>query len=175
MPNIVYIATSLDGFIAREDGNLDWLMDVPNPDNSDFGFAEFLDRVDGVIMGRRTFDIVVGFGQWPYTKPVFVLSNTMTELPDGYTDKAEVVNGKIKDIIESLSNRGINNIYIDGGKTIQCFLKEDLIDEMIITRIPVLLGKGIPLFANFERDIKFKPVKNEVLNEHLVKTTYVRE
>lgn len=175
MSNIIYIATSLDGFIARNDGNLDWLMEVPNPDKSDFGFAEFMNRVDGVIMGRKTFDIVVGFGEWAYTKPVFVLSNTLTELSDFYKDKAEIVKGEIKDILESLSARGIKNIYVDGGKTIQSFLKEDFIDEMIITRIPILLGSGIPLFADNGKDLKFKPIKNEMLNEHLVKTTYIRE
>ncbi len=71
MANYVYIATSLDGFIADKDGGLDWLMEIPSPDNSDYGFAEFMDRVDALVMGRNTFDKVVTFGEWPYTKHRF--------------------------------------------------------------------------------------------------------
>src|ERR1035438_8158888 len=119
MSNIVYIATSIDGFIAREDDSIDWLMDLPNPDKSDYGFSVFLERLDGIIMGRKTFEIVLGFKQWPYVKPVpiFVLSNFLEELPGKVSGKAEIVKGELKKIIESLKNRGINNLYIDGGKT----------------------------------------------------------
>ena len=74
MANIVYIATSLDGYIARKDGSIDWLTDIPNPEGSDFGFSAFMERIDGIIMGRGTFETVLSFGQWPYSKPVFVLS-----------------------------------------------------------------------------------------------------
>jgi len=81
MPIIVYIATSLDGHIAKKDGSIDWLMEVPNPDNSDYGFSEFIERIDGIIMGRNTFETVVGFDQWPYSKPVFVLSNNLKKPP----------------------------------------------------------------------------------------------
>ena len=86
MANYVYIATSLDGFIADKDGGLDWLMEIPNPDKSDYGFAEFMNTVDALLMGRKTFEIVVSFGQWPYTKPVFVLSNSLKEIPDNFFD-----------------------------------------------------------------------------------------
>ncbi len=174
MPNIVYIATSLDGYIARKDGNLDWLMESPNPDKSDYGFSAFLDRIDGLLMGRSTFETVVGFGQWPYTKPVFVLSSTMKKLPDGYQDKARIVNGDLRDVIKSLNKDGIKKIYVDGGKTIQSLLELDLIDEMIITRVPILLGSGIPLFGDMKNEIKFRLVDTEILNKDLVRSTYVR-
>ena len=174
MTNIVYIATSLDGHIARKDGSIDWLMEVPNPDGSDFGFNEFMQRVDGIIMGRNTFETVVGFGEWPYSKPVFVLSNTMKSLPDGYQDKGELVNGELKDILTSLETKGIKKLYVDGGKTIQSFLQEDLIDEMIITRIPIILGSGIPLFNDMDLKLKFKVVNAEVLNQDMIKSTYLR-
>ena len=174
MSNIVYIATSLDGYIARKDGNLDWLMEIPNPDNSDYGFQSFIDGVDGILMGRNSFETVVSFNQWPYTKPVFILSNKLVSLPDGYQERAKIVNGEIKDILRSLRRKGIENLYIDGGKTIQSFLKQDLIDELIITRVPIILGSGFPLFVDMDIEIKFKLIDTEILNEDLVKSTYKR-
>ena len=175
MPNIVYIATSLDGYIARKDGNLDWLMESPNPENSDYGFSAFMDSIDGILMGRNTFETVAEFDPWPYPKPVFVLSSTMKKLPDGFQDKAKLVSGDLKEVIESLNSEGIGKIYIDGGKTIQSFLEQDLIDEMIITRVPLLLGSGIPLFGDMEKEIKFRLVDTEILNEDLVKSTYLKK
>ena len=175
MANIVYIATSLDGFIARKDGNIDWLTDIPNPDQSDFGFSAFMERIDGIIMGRNTFELVLSFKQWPYTKPVFVLSHSLKEIPEELRGKAEVVRGDLQGIIDSLKSKGIRHLYIDGGKTIQSFLKLDLIDEMIITRIPIILGSGIPLFADMEREIEFELTQTEVLNKDLVKSTYSRK
>lgn len=175
MANIVYIATSLDGFIARKDGNLDWLMEIPNPDNSDYGFSSFLDKIDGIIMGRRTFETVITFNEWPYTKPVFVLSNTLREVPDKYQDKAEIVKGHLNEILDSMKSKGFYNLYIDGGKTIQSFLKLNLIDELIITRIPIILGSGISLFSEMDFEIKFELINTETLNKDLVKSTYRRK
>lgn len=175
MANIVYIACSLDGFIARKDGSIDWLMETPNPENSDYGFSDFMERIDGLIMGRKTFEMVLSFGQWPYTKPVFVLSSTLKEVPPDLQGKAEVTGGPIKDIVASLNSRGFVNLYIDGGKTIQSFLKQDLIDQMIITRIPIVLGSGLPLFDEMDREIKFEHSRTEVLNKELVKSTYKRK
>ncbi len=174
MANIIYIATSLDGFIARKDGNIDWLMEIPNPNNSDYGFSSFIDGLDGIIMGRNTFEAVVGFNQWPYTKPVFVLSNKLNKVPDAYREKAKIVKGDIGGIVESLRKDGIERIYVDGGKTIQSFLQRDLINEMIITRVPILLGSGIPLFAEMNFETKFKLVDTEILNDSLVRSTYLR-
>lgn len=175
MANIVYIACSIDGYIARKDGNIDWLTETPNPDNSDYGFSEFIERIDGLIMGRKTFEMVLSFGQWPYTKPVFVLSSTMKDVPADLQGKAEVIAGPLRDIVASLNSRGFVNLYIDGGKTIQNFLKQDLIDELIITRIPIVLGSGLPLFDEMDREIKFEHSRTEVLNKELVKSTYTRK
>jgi dihydrofolate reductase len=174
MTNSIYIATSLDGFIATQTGGLDWLMDVPNPEKSDFGFAEFMDTIDALVMGRNTFEKVLAFGEWPYTKPVFVLSTRMENVPEYLSDKAELIKGAPKEVVAQLAERGYKNLYIDGGKVIQSFLNEDLIDEMIITRVPILLGQGIPLFSEHEQSLKFKHVKTEVLNNYLVKSTYQR-
>jgi dihydrofolate reductase len=175
MANIVYIACSLDGFIARKDGSIDWLMETPNPENSDYGFSAFMDRIDGIIMGRSTFETVLSFEQWPYTKPVYVLSHTLKEVPPRLRDKAEVVQGDLQDIIALLNSKGIKHLYIDGGKTVQSFLKLDMIDELIITRIPIILGSGIPLFADMDREVKFELTQTEILNKDLVKSTYSRK
>ena len=175
MPNIVYIATSIDGYIARKDGNIDWLMEIPNPDHSDYGFSAFMERIDGIVMGRKTFDLVVSFGKWPYSKPVFVLSNSLNSVPDHLKGKAEIVRGNLKLLLDSLYQNGYTNLYIDGGKTIQSFLRQDLIDEIIITRIPIILGSGIPLFENMDSEIRFEHIETEIFNNALVKSRYIRK
>ena len=175
MTNFVYIATSLDGYIATEDGGLDWLNEAPNPEQSDYGFAEFVDGIDALVMGRNTFEMVVSFGVWPYQRPVFVLSNSLEQIPEGYADKAEIVSGDLREIMDRLERRGYRRLYIDGGVTIQSFLQQDLIDEMIITRLPVLLGGGIPLFGELVHNLKFSHVQTDVYNNALVKSRYVRD
>jgi dihydrofolate reductase len=174
MTNIVYIATSLDGFIATTDGGIDWLNDIPNPEQSDFGFVEFMESIDALVMGRNSFEKVLSFGEWPYEKPVFVLSNTMKEIPDDLKGKAEVISVKtnMKDLVSDLKERGFDNLYVDGGRVIQSFLKEDLIDEMIITTVPILLGAGIPLFGPLDEHLKFDIVHTEQFNNDLVKVHY---
>jgi dihydrofolate reductase len=173
MSNYVYIAASIDGFIATSDGDVDWLMEA-NPDKSDYGFADFMDGVDALIMGRNTFDKVITFGEWSYTKPVFVLSNSLTEVPEKLKGKVEIIKGDIKGIVKNMKKQGYKNLYIDGGKVIQSFLKEDMIDEIIITRIPILLGKGIALFGEVDQSLKFKHTKTEVFNDSLVQSWYLR-
>jgi len=156
MKNIVYIATSMDGFIATKDGGLDWLNEIDDPECG-VGFLEFMDLIDALVMGRNTYEKVLSFGvEWPYSKKVFVLSNTVKKVDPSVEGKAEVINGTLKEIIGKLNDSGFENLYIDGGKTIQSFLKEDLIDEMIITKVPVILGEGIPLFENNDHESRFK-------------------
>jgi len=174
MANFVYIATSLDGFIAGEDGDSSWLTEIPNPDQSDFGFADFMSRIDALIMGRKTFDQVLAFGVWPYDKPVFVLSNTLRSIPAEAATKAEVINGELEPVIAKLKSRGHLNLYVDGGVTIQSFLQEDLIDEMIITRVPILLGSGVQLFGHLQDAMEFSLERTEILNGGLVKSSYKR-
>jgi len=176
MSTIVYIASSIDGYIADKNGGLEWLHVIPNPDKLDFGFAEFIRRIDAIIMGRNTFETVCGFeGEWPYTKPVFVLSNSLISVPDKYLEKAEVINGSLNDIINSLQQRGYQELYIDGGITIQNFLQEDLIDEMIITQMPILLGGGSPLFGVLPEHLEFEHIKTEVLLNAMVQSHYQRK
>jgi dihydrofolate reductase len=175
MANYVYIATSLDGYVATKAGGIEWLMELPNPDNNDYGYAEFMKNIDALVMGRNTFEKVLTFGDWFYKKTVFVLSNTLKDIPAELTGKVEIVNGDLEAIMKNLANRGFNNLYIDGGKVIQSFLQEDLIDELIITKIPVLLGDGIPLFGKFDQQMKFIHVKTEIFENGLVKSWYSRK
>lgn len=127
MANYVYIASSLDGFIAARDGGIDWLHEIPNPDRSDYGYAEFMGNIDAIVMGRNTFEQVLTFDSWPFDKPVFVLSNSLSELPESMTGKAQIVSGDITKLVNQLNKQGYANLYIDGGRTIQGFLKRDLI------------------------------------------------
>lgn len=176
MPNIVYIATSLDGYIADQNNQIDWLHDLPNPEGSDFGFADFMNEIDALVMGRNTFDMVTSFDcEWPYTKPVYVLSTTLRSVPEEYQGKVFLVNGEIQDIVAQLNRQGLNRLYIDGGKTIQSFLEKDLIDEMIITTIPIVLGGGIPLFGTLSTSLKFKHLSATRLLDCLVKNHYLRQ
>ncbi|GAB5409568.1 MAG: dihydrofolate reductase family protein [Balneolaceae bacterium] len=153
----VYIASSLDGFIAKPDGDVDWL-DHPSYtlEGEGFGYTEFMDSISALIMGRNTYEKVLTFGEWHYSKPVFVITSQDLNIPDELTDKVFLIKGSPSEIVSELANKGFSSLYIDGGKTIQSFLKEGLISEMTITQIPVLLGDGIPLFALLEEEIHLK-------------------
>ncbi|PCK31146.1 dihydrofolate reductase family protein [Pseudoalteromonas piscicida] len=176
MANIVYIGASLDGFIADKNNRIDWLHEIPNPAGLDLGFADFMARIDAIIMGRNTFETIQGFDcEWPYKKPVFVLSNTLKTVPKSIADKVSLVRGELTDIVEQLAQLGYQNLYIDGGKTIQSFLQQDLIDELIITTIPILLGGGVPLFTELNAPLKFKHVNAIRYLDYVVKNHYIRE
>ena len=167
----VFIAASLDGFIAREDGGLDWL---PEGDVEPHGFDEFMATVDAMVIGRKTFDIVLGFGGWAYgKKPVVVLSSRASELkaPEGAV--CEFMSGAPEEIVKRLEERGWSHIYVDGGVTIQRFLRAGLIQRMIITRIPVLLGSGIPLFGALPHDIRVEHVATRTYRGGMVQSEYI--
>ncbi|WP_394211294.1 dihydrofolate reductase family protein [Enterovibrio calviensis] len=175
MTNIVYIATSLDGYIADKNGGIEWLHSIPNPEGLDFGWAEFMQGIDALVMGRNTFETVCGFGiDWPYSKPVFVISHTLKCIPKAYEDKVFLVSGDIKEIVTNLNEQGYKTLYIDGGKTVQSFVEQDLIDELIVTQIPTLLGGGAPLFGLLEQPQQYTLVKSEVLLNAMVKNHYRR-
>lgn len=174
--NIVFIAKSIDGFIAKEDGNIDWLNAIPNPDNDDMGTTAFFNRIDAIVMGRKTYEIVLSFGiDWPYKKPVFVLSNTLTTIPDDLVDKISIIKGSPSEITELLNAKGFYEIYIDGGTTIQNYLQADLIDEMIITTIPIVLGGGIPLFGKLKSPLHFTHEQSNVFLNEVVQNAYKRK
>ncbi|NTU72073.1 MAG: dihydrofolate reductase [Coriobacteriia bacterium] len=175
MPNLVYIATSIDGFIADAEGGIDWLTQIPNPDGSDYGFAEFMSGVDAVVMGRVTFETVATFSDWPYDKPVFVLSSTLGSVPAELFGRAEILSGTPARVVELLRARGFDRLYIDGGRTIQGFLAQDLIDEMTITWVPVLLGGGVALFGELARPLWFAHTGSEELGAGFTKHHYRRD
>ncbi|MDR2516681.1 MAG: dihydrofolate reductase family protein [Spirochaetaceae bacterium] len=177
MANSIYIAVSLDGFIARPDGGVDWLPVPDGAEDGDFGFSEFMSRIDAVVMGRRTLETVLGFNLpvWPYEKPVFVLSTSRRSVPEYLNGKAEIIGGgNVRETLARLNARGFRDLYIDGGKTIQGFLAEDLIDEMIITTIPVILGGGISLFGAAGKELGFAVEKIEGFGSRMVKIFYRR-
>jgi dihydrofolate reductase len=175
MKNIVFIGTSLDGYIADKDGGLDFLYSIPNPDQKDLGYLDFIENINALLMGRKTYETILGFGgEWPYTKPVFVLSNTLTSLPEYLDEKVELVSGPIEEIVQNLNNRGFKNLYIDGGKLIQSFFKKDMIDELIISQIPILLGGGVPLFGVLKSHLMFEHIGTEVLLNAIVQSHYKR-
>jgi dihydrofolate reductase len=176
MSNIVYIATSIDGRISSRDGSLDWLGSVPNPDGNDLGFSQFMARVDAIVMGRITFETVVGFGLgWQYPIPGIVLSSTQDSAPEEFAEHVQFANGSPREIVEIAKRHGYKHLYIDGGNTIQRFLQADSIDEMIITEVPVLLGGGDRLFGELEQQMMFDLVETEVLLGQLVKRHYRRK
>ena len=174
--NMVFIARSLDGYIADKNGGLDWLNTTPNPDHLDMGYENFIKGVDAIVMGRTTFDTVCSFDiQWPYKIPVFVLSSSLGSLPEEYNDKAEIVKGPLSEVLDLIHKKGYPRLYIDGGVTVQNFLKEDLIDELIITTIPILLGGGAPLFGELPKEMEFEHVESVLYLNALVQDSYVRK
>jgi len=173
MTGIVYIATSLDGFIARKDGGLDWLPSPGDESESDSIFDTFLESVDALVMGRNTYDMVQSFGVWPYRdKPVFVLSHRPVDPPQDSSAQVNSISGTPETIVSDLASYGLKNLYIDGGKTIQAFLRAGEIHRLIVTRIPVLLGGGIPLFGELEADVVFKCIRAERLANGLEQAEY---
>jgi dihydrofolate reductase len=169
----VFIATSLDGFIARENDGLDWL---PTGGGEPYGYEEFIATVDAIVMGRRTFEVVLGFDPWPYgPKPVIVLSSRHEHLRAPQGVACEFTSGSPQEIVARLEKRGMKHLYIDGGVTIQRFLAAGLIRRIIITRIPVLLGSGISLFGPLPHDIRLRHVKTHAFASGPVQTEYVIE
>jgi dihydrofolate reductase len=145
----VFIATSLDGYIAEPDGGIGWLTGLAVPEGEDHGYAAFMAGVDGVLMGRATWDKVLTFGDWPFTVPVTVLSRTLpqgvlrSDLPGGVTARGDGPRAAL----EAMAAAGARRVYVDGGQTVTAALHEGLVSRLTVTRVPVLLGAGLPLFG----------------------------
>ncbi len=166
----VFVGTSLDGFIARANGAFDFL---PPGGGEPHGYDEFMATVDALVIGRKTFETVLSFDTWPYgEKPVFVLS-TRPLAPAPLGAVVERMSGAPADIVSRLAARGIQHIYVDGGITIQRFLQAGLIQRLIITRVPVLIGSGIPLFGALQCDIALRHVATRQYASGLVQSEYV--
>jgi dihydrofolate reductase len=171
----VYIATSLDGFIARKDGGLDWLdeANVKVPNGEDCGFHKFMDSIDVLIMGRRTYEKVLSFGEWPYgSTPVVVLSRNSIAFPINIPDTVTHSSESPRDLLGRLSFEGVKHVYLDGGVTIQGFLSEGLVDDITVTIIPVIIGEGIPLFGSIKKDILLTHRRTKAFEFGFVQSTY---
>lgn len=171
----VYIATSLDGFIAKEDGNIDWLNEVSAkvPKDEDMGYYTFMDSVDALVMGRNTYEKVLSFGgDWPYKKSVIVLSRNKIDIPEHLSELVTHSSEAPKELCTTLEARGYNRLYIDGGVTIQRFISAGMLDDMIISIAPVVLGTGIPLFGKSDKDIQLKLIKTKSFDFGFVQLTY---
>lgn len=167
----VYIGTSLDGFIARADGDISWLVKFADADAID-AYNEFIATVDVIVIGRGTFETVLGFPSWPYDKPVFILSRTVKDVPDRLGNKATITSLEPSELLRHLSDQGFKAAYIDGGKVIQSFLAADLIDSLIIGTVPVIIGSGLPLFGSLDTDINFEHVRTSTYANGLVRSYY---
>jgi len=166
----VFIATSLDGYIAREDGALDWLPQIAE----EHGYDAFMATIDAHVIGRHTFEWVLAYGgPWLYTKPVVVLTSGAppAELP-GEARDLEFMAGDPRAVVARLAERGWTSLYVDGGVTIQRFLEARLITRMILTRVPVVIGRGIPLFGPTARDIVLEHVGTKAFASGLVTSEY---
>lgn len=164
----VFVGASLDGFIARPNGAFDFLPESPEP----HGYDEFFGSVDAMVMGRKTYETVLGLGSWPYgTKPVFVLS-TRPLAPAPAGARVEHVTGTPQEVMTQLARRGIQHVYVDGGQTVQSFLRAGLIDRITITRVPVIIGAGISIFGALDQDIRLQHLGTRHYPSGLVQSEY---
>lgn len=150
----VFIATSLDGFIARDDGAIEWLLERDDPAEN-HGYDDFIEKIDAIVMGRGTFESIRDVKPWLYTRPVLVLSSTLADqpVPEELEAKVRFSGQSPKQAMALLEAEGCRHVYVDGGLVIQSFLQLGLIDDMTITQVPILLGSGRPLFGPTASDI----------------------
>lgn len=172
---VVYIATSLDGFIARPDGGIDWLDGPESEPDEDYGWFQFIADIDHIVMGRKTFEQVLTFDQWIYGNiPLTCLSSTLQSVPERLQGQVDISPLAPDALLRELAARGRGRVYVDGGQTIQGFLRADLIDELIITQLPVLIGQGIPLFGPLDADLTWQYLGTKTWPNGLVKNHYRR-
>src|SRR3954468_13015933 len=165
----VFVGTSVDGFIARPNGDLDFL---PPGGGEPHGYSEFIATVDAIVIGRKTFETVLSMEEWPYAhKRVVVLSGRPLEL-SGVSGVVEQMAGPPTEIVSRLAASGAHHLYVDGGVTIQGFLRAGLIQRLIITRVPVLIGEGVPLFGTLSRDIRLQHIATRHYPSGLVQSEY---
>jgi len=166
----VFIGTSVDGFIARANGDLDFL---PVDGGEPHGYDEFIASVDAIVIGRKTFETVLSFPKWPYgDRRVVVLSSRRLDLSAVRGGVVEQMTGALVEIVAKLEASGVRHAYVDGGVTIQGFLRAGLVQRLIITRVPVLIGQGVPLFGTLLRDVQLRHVATQHYPSGLVKSEY---
>ena len=169
----VFIATSLDGFIARENGDIDWLLEHDQA-GEDHGYDDFIRDIDVIVMGRGTYEAVRSMGEWFYTRPVVVLSEQLASqaVPYELTGKVRFSDKSPSSMMEMLTSEGAQRAYVDGGRIIQSFLELDMKNDMVITRVPILLGTGRPLFGGRQRDVALAHKDTRAFPSGLVQSRY---
>ncbi|MGW9686903.1 dihydrofolate reductase family protein [Flagellimonas sp. 2504JD1-5] len=169
----VFMASSLDGFVAREDNSLDWLMKY-GVDENDNSFEEFTNQMDVLVMGSGTFKTVLGFNQWPYKMPTFVISGTLAQadVPKSLQNKVTIKNLNPIELMQFLYKEGFKKAYVDGGKLVQSFINKGLICEITLTQIPILIGKGKRLFGEIEKDIDLELINSKRMKFDFVQNHY---
>jgi len=169
----VFIAVSLDGYIARQDGDIGWLLQRDDP-TEDHGYAAFIADKEWIVMGRGSYEKVLTFDEWPYDRPVLVLSRQLadTPVPEALKGKVQFSRLSPKDVLNDLAAQNIQRVYIDGGQVIQSFLREGLVADIVITTVPVLLGSGKPLFGSLPRDIDLTLLSSRSFPSGLVQSHY---
>ena len=170
-----FIATSLDGYIARPDGSIDWLNEAQDliPDGEDCGYHAFMATVDAIVMGRHTFEQVLNFEAWPYDAiPVQVMSRATVAVPAPLAAGVHVHQGTAESLVDVLASKGFRQLYVDGGLTSQGFLRGGLLDEITITVVPILLGAGRPLFGQLGREIDLTLMHSRAYEFGFVQSTY---
>jgi len=169
----VFIATSLDGFVAREDHALDWLTKQPT-DGEDHGYDAFFASVDGLVMGRGSFETVLAFDEWPYPKPVVVMTKTLVQkdVPAQLQGKVELSTLEPAELMQMLARRGWSRVYVDGGKVVQSFLRCGLIEDLIVTTVPILIGAGARLFGSLDQDVDLELRGSKSFDSGLVQSRY---
>jgi dihydrofolate reductase len=169
----VFIATSLDGFIARTDGSLDWLVS-PAHAGEDHGYDAFMRDIDAIVMGRGTYEAVLAFDPWPYDKPVLVLSRSLasTPVPDALRGKVTFADLSPQAAMDHLGQQGAARVYVDGGQIVQSFLRAGLVADTVLSRIPVLIGTGRSLFGAIDRDISLSHQGTTAFPSGLVQSRY---
>jgi dihydrofolate reductase len=171
----VFVGVSLDGFIARPNGDLDWLMGEGGGDSAGYGYNEFIAEIDAIVMGRRTFEKVATFDKWHYgNKRVVVLSHRPVDLSGARArgGTVELMAGPPSEVVYKLGATGERHLYVDGGITIQEFLSAGLIQRLIISRLPVLIGEGIPLFGSLPHDIRPSHISTKTYPGGMVQSEY---
>lgn len=169
-----FIATSLDGFIARRNGDIDWLPGSDGlSEGEDYGFGEFFASVDTLVMGRNTYELALGFKDWPYRgKNVVVLSSDFPKPLTRLVEGVQATSSSPEELVRSLASAGCVHAYVDGGKTIQSFLRAGLIDEITVTTVPVLIGEGIPLFGPLRKDVELQHISTRTFVSGFVQSKY---
>jgi dihydrofolate reductase len=166
----VFIGTSVDGFIARPNGALDFL---PEGGGEPHGYNEFIAGIDAIVIGRKTFETVLAFPEWPYGKKrVVVLSGRPLDLSGARGAVVEQMSGPPAEIVAKLAAAGAHHLYVDGGITIQRFLRAGLVQRLTITRVPVLIGEGIPVFGSLPGDVRLRHIATQHYPSGLVKSEY---